>query len=177
MNNKDFFELMKKRQSCRSFDSTKQVPKELLIEMVETAKLSPSACNSQPYEIFVAQGEKANRVIEAKALNFNQFIDDCFSFIIIAESAYTLPAKIGSVMRGVNFKEIDAGIFCANLVNSATALGLETCILGMFNEKMLQKLIGQKNRIKLVVAVGYPKEGYAIKEKQRKPFDDNVRFL
>ncbi len=177
MNNKDFYDLMKRRQSCRSFDANKPVEKELLMEILETAKLSPSACNSQPYELFVVQGEKAKTVIDAKSMNFNSFIDDCSSFIIIAESSYTLPAKIGSIIKGVDFKAIDIGILCANLVNSAAALGLETCILGLFDEKKLKKLIDRKNRIRLVLAVGYPKEGYSIKEKVRKPFDENFHFL
>ncbi len=177
MNNKDFLELMKNRCSCRSYDANKAVPKELLQEMVETAKLSPSACNSQPYEIFIAQGEAAKEVANAKMAKFNKFIDNSPAFIIITEDAYTLPEKIGSIIKNVDFRAIDIGILCANLVNSAKALGLETCILGIFDEKKLQNLIGRKSRVRLVLSIGYPDENYEPRKKIRKAFDENVHFI
>ena len=169
MNFNDFLSLMKKRQSCRSFDYSKPVSKEDLISILEAGRLSPSACNSQPYEVFVAQGEKAKIIADAKMGSFNKFID--------AEDNYSLPAKIGSLIKKVDFKAIDIGILTANLVNAASALNLETCILGVFDEKRIQKLIERKKRIRLVIALGYPKEGYPLREKTRKDFDDNMHFL
>lgn len=43
----DFKELQLKRESCRIY-SDKPVPRELLTELIEVGRLSPSACNSQP---------------------------------------------------------------------------------------------------------------------------------
>ena len=97
--------------------------------------------------------------------------------MVIAEDNYSLPAKIGSLIKKVDFKAIDIGILTANLVNAASALNLETCILGVFDEKRIQKLIERKKRIRLVIALGYPKEGYPLREKTRKDFDDNMHFL
>ncbi|UTC75850.1 nitroreductase family protein [Treponema sp. OMZ 792] len=173
----DFLDLMKKRQSCRSFDYSKPVSKEDLVSILEAGRLSPSACNSQPYEVFVAQGENSKIIAEAKMVSFNKFIDECNTFLVIAEDNYSLPAKIGSMIKKVDFKAIDIGILTANLVNAASALNLETCILGVFDEKRIQKLIDRRKRIRLVIALGYPKEGYPLREKTRKDFDDNMHFL
>lgn len=179
MNINDYDELMKKRGSCRSFDSEKQVTKEDLIRVLEVAKLSPSACNSQPYSVYIANGDDklVETMRDTKVAGFNGFIDECNSFLIITEARYTLPAKIGSLMTGIDFRAIDIGIFTANLVNAATVIGLETCILGVFAEKKIQKIIGSSDRVRLVIAVGYPKGDYIVQEKKRKLFDSHIHFL
>ena len=173
----DYQLLMEKRQSCRDFDSKKIVEKEDLIKILEVAKLSPSACNSQPYSVFVVEGDKASEIKDAKVMGFNSFIDECNAFFVITEARYTLPSKIGSLMQNVDFKAIDIGIFTANLVNASYTLGIETCILGMFNEKKIQALIHSKDRVRLIIALGYPNDNYAIREKNRKAFEDHIYFV
>jgi len=179
MNINDYHELMKQRGSCRSFDSEKQVAKEDLIKILEVAKLSPSACNSQPYSVYVVNTDEelVKAMRNTKVAGFNGFIDDCNSFLVITEARYTLPAKIGSIMRGTDFRSIDIGIFTANLVNACTVVGLETCILGLFDEKKIKKIIGSSDRIRLVIAVGYPKNDYIVQEKKRKLFDSHIHFV
>ena len=173
----DYELLMEKRQSCRDFDSTKPIKKEDLIKILEVAKLSPSACNSQPYSVFISLGDSVAKIKDTKVMGFNGFIDECTAFFVITEARYSLPAKIGSLMQGIDFRAIDMGIFTANLVNACYSLGIETCILGVFNEKKIQKIIGSKDRVRLVIALGYPKDGYATREKHRKAFEENVHFI
>ncbi len=173
----DYELLMNKRQSCRDFDGTKPIEKKDLIKILEVAKLSPSACNSQPYSVFVVEGDKASEIKDAKVMGFNSFIDECNAFFVITEARYTLPSKIGSLMQNVDFKAIDIGIFTANLVNASYTLGIETCILGMFNEKKIQALIHSKDRVRLIIALGYPNDNYAIREKNRKAFEDHIYFV
>jgi nitroreductase len=50
--------------------------------------------------------------------------------------------------------------------------GLATCILGWFDEKKLQNLLGIKNRIRVVVALGCAADGYALRPKVRKELDE-----
>ena len=49
----NFKELMKERHSSRYFQS-KEIPKEVLKEIISTSLLSPSWGNSQPWNIYVA---------------------------------------------------------------------------------------------------------------------------
>lgn len=177
MNINDYEILMKERQSCRYFDGTKSVEKSDLIKILELAKLSPSACNSQPYSVFISLGDSVAKIKDTKVMGFNSFIDECTAFFVITEARYSLPAKIGSLMQGIDFRAIDIGIFTANLVNASRILGIETCILGVFNEKKIQKIIGSNDRVKLVIALGYPAQKYTIKEKTRKPFEENIHFI
>ncbi|MGP1439527.1 MAG: nitroreductase family protein [Treponema sp.] len=177
MNINDYEILMKERQSCRYFDGTKSVEKSDLIKILELAKLSPSACNSQPYSVFISLGDSVAKIKDTKVMGFNSFIDECTAFFVITEARYSLPAKIGSLMQGIDFRAIDIGIFTANLVNASRILGIETCILGVFNEEKIQKIIGSNDRVKLVIALGYPAQKYTIKEKTRKPFEENIHFI
>lgn len=54
----DFLELAKLRQSCRSYDENRDVEPEKLAAILEAGRLSPSACNSQPYHILRSAGAK-----------------------------------------------------------------------------------------------------------------------
>ena len=58
----NFMEIANTRQSCRSYDETRAVEPEKLEAVLEAARLSPSACNGQPYHITVCQGEVAKEV-------------------------------------------------------------------------------------------------------------------
>ena len=75
----NFTEIAKARQSCRKYDSTREVEEEKLAAILEAARLSPSACNGQPYHITVCRGESARAVAAETAdiaFNINRFAAD-----------------------------------------------------------------------------------------------------
>ena len=55
----DFLDIMKQRRSCRAFDPEKTVSREELLKIVEAGRLSPSACNSQPWKFIVVDSPEA----------------------------------------------------------------------------------------------------------------------
>ena len=57
----NFTEIAEKRQSCRSYDSEREIEPEKLDKILTSARLAPSACNGQPYKITVCTGDTANR--------------------------------------------------------------------------------------------------------------------
>ena len=61
----NFTEIAKNRQSCRNYNSDRIVEEEKIAAILESARLSPSACNSQPYLITVCKGETAKAVAKA----------------------------------------------------------------------------------------------------------------
>lgn len=58
----NFTEIAQTRQSCRSYNAERDVEQEKIDRILETARLSPSACNGQPYHITVCKGETAKKV-------------------------------------------------------------------------------------------------------------------
>ena len=57
----NFRELMKQRHSARDFQS-KEIPEETLKEIVSVALMSPSWCNSQPWNIYVVTGKPLEEI-------------------------------------------------------------------------------------------------------------------
>ena len=55
----NFLEIAKSRQSCRNYNSEKEVEGEKLDAILEAARLAPSACNGQPYHFTVCTGDVA----------------------------------------------------------------------------------------------------------------------
>lgn len=174
----NFSEIAKNRQSCRYFDNAKQVEDEKIQAILESAILSPSACNAQPYHFTVCKGEKAKEVAEAtRGMGMNKFTADVPVMIVISEEAYNKTAGVGAILKDNDYRSIDIGIACAYLTAEATAQGLETCILGWLDDKKIRKICDLKHPVRLVVALGYPKENYELREKKRKLFDELVTVI
>ena len=55
----NFLEIANNRQSCRSYDEERPVEQEKLDAILEAYRLSPSACNGQPYHVTVCRGNTA----------------------------------------------------------------------------------------------------------------------
>ena len=142
----NFSEIAKNRQSCRYFDNAKQVEDEKIQAILESAILSPSACNAQPYHFTVCKGEKAKEVAEAtRGMGMNKFTADVPVMIVISEEAYNKTAGVGAILKDNDYRSIDIGIACAYLTAEATAQGLETCILGWLDDKKIRKICDLKH--------------------------------
>jgi len=174
----NFSEIAKTRQSCRIYDNTKNVEDEKIQAILESAILSPSACNAQPYHFTVCKGEKAKEVAEAtRGMGMNKFTADVPVMIVISEEAYNKTAGVGAILKDNDYRSIDIGIACAYLTAEACAQGLETCILGWLDDKKIRKICDLKHPVRLVVALGYPKENYELREKKRKSFEELVSVI
>lgn len=171
----NFTEIAQNRYSCRSYDATKMVEEEKIKAILESAILSPSACNSQPYHFTVCKGEKAKEVAKAtQSMGMNKFASEAPVMIVISEGNYNKTASIGAKMKGNDYRSIDIGIATAYLTAEASAQGLGTCILGWFDDKKIRKICGLDTAVRLVVSLGYAKEGSVVPTKKRKAFDELV---
>jgi nitroreductase len=63
-NTQAFKEVLRMRQSCRGFIET-SVPDEMIASVLDDAKLSPSNCNTQPWETHIVSGDKLKELSEA----------------------------------------------------------------------------------------------------------------
>lgn len=171
----NFTEIAQNRYSCRSYDATKMVEEEKIKAILESAILSPSACNSQPYHFTVCKGEKAKEVAKAtQSMGMNKFASEAPVMIVISEGNYNKTASIGAKMKGNDYRSIDIGIATAYLTAEASAQGIGTCILGWFDDKKIRKICGLDTAVRLVVSLGYAKEGSVVPTKKRKAFDELV---
>jgi nitroreductase len=174
-----FFELIAKRESCRSF-SEKKVERDLLEKCIEAARLAPSACNSQPWSFIAVSGEETVRGVSLclQELGLNEFTSKCPAFIIVTQEPARLRKEIAESLDEQQFAKIDIGFATAQLCLAATELGLGTCIIGWFNEAKLKELlnIAEEKQIRLVICVGYANEEEK-KPKERKDIDEIATFM
>ncbi len=168
----DFQELILARQSCRSYDETRQVEEGKLQAILEAARLAPSACNGQPYHFTVCRGEMAKAVAKAtQGMGMNKFASQAPVLIVISEEDYVKTAAVGAKLKGNDYRSIDIGIAAAYLTAAATEQGLSTCILGWLDDKRLRELCDLTHPVRLVITVGYPKNDI-IREKKRKTVNE-----
>lgn len=173
----NFYELNASRQSTRAFDTERPVEDEKLDRIIEAARLSPSACNSQPYFFTVCRGSIAREVGAAcSGMGLNAFARDASALIVISEMPYNKSAKLGALLKGNDYRSIDVGIAAQTIALAATEEGLGSCILGWFDEKKIHSLCDLSGDVRLVIAIGYAKDG-AIREKKRKSLDELSKKL
>ena len=169
----NFLEIARERQSCRAYDSTREVEQEKLDAILEAVRLAPSACNGQPYHLTVCRGEAAKAVAKATmGMGMNKFAAQAPILIVISEEPYVKTAALGAKVKGNDYRSIDIGIAAAYLTAEAAAQGLGTCILGWLDDEKIRKICGLSRPVRLVVTVGYPADTH--REKKRKKLDELV---
>ena len=174
----NFYEIACNRQSCRNYDANRAVEKEKLNTILEAVRLSPSACNGQPYHLTVCQGDTAREVAKATmGMGLNKFSIDAPVLIVISEEPYCKTAALGAKVKGNDYRSIDIGIAAAYLTAEATAQGLSTCILGWLDDAKIREIWSLAHPVRLVVALGYAKEGDKLRAKKRKEIDELVTKL
>lgn len=165
----NFNEIAKNRQSCRAYDPARAVEQEKLDLILESAVLSPSACNGQPYHITVCKGEAAKKTAKAtQGMGMNKFASDAPVMLVISEKPYVKTAAFGARVKGNDYRSIDIGILAAYITAEAAAQGLGTCILGWFDDKSIREICALDGATRLVIALGYAKEGDKLRAKKRK---------
>ena len=173
----NFTEIALTRQSCRSYDENKCVEKEKLDAILETVRLSPSACNGQPYHLTVCTGDAAKQVAAAcQGMGMNKFASQAPVLIVISEMPYIKSAAVGAKVKNNDYRSIDIGIACAYLTAEAAAQGLSTCILGWLDDQKIRGICGLEHPVRLVITLGYAKADDKLRTKKRKDLDELVSY-
>ncbi len=170
----DFKEIAKTRQSCRAYD-TREIEEEKLAEILESARLAPSACNSQPYHITVCKGETCKKV--AKALTgggMNAFVHEVPVILVISEDKYNKTALLGAKIKHNDYRSIDIGILASHITCQACDLGIGSCIIGWFDDKKIREICNLETPVRLVVVLGYAKDGDVLRVKKRRDMSSLV---
>ena len=171
----DFLKIANTRQSCRSYDESRPVEQEKLDAILEAFRLSPSACNGQPYHLTVCRGDAAREVAAATAgMGMNKFAVQAPVHLVISEAPYVKTAALGAKLKNNDYRSIDIGIAAAYLTAEATAQGLGTCILGWFEDKKVREICHLDAPVRLVITLGYAKADDKLRTKKRKELSELV---
>ena len=174
----NFTEIAQNRQSCRAYDAEKAVEQEKLDKILEAARLSPSACNGQPYFITVCKGEVAKKVaVATQGMGMNKFATDAPVMLVISEMPYNATAALGAKVKKNDYRSIDIGILSAYITAEAEAQGLGTCILGWLRDAEIREICGLDGAVRLVITLGYAKDEDTLRTKKRKSLDALVKIV
>ncbi len=172
---KQMLELIRKRQSDRKY-SDKSIESEKLDRIIEAGRLSPSACNAQPWKFIVvtepAIVKEVAEAASARLLGMNTFISQAKNLIVIVREKANFSSRIGSTIKNKDYSHIDIGIAAGSMCLQATAEGIGSCIIGWFDENMIRKIlkIPSSKRVEVIISLGY--SAGEQREKKRKPAED-----
>ena len=173
----NFLEVAQTRQSCHRYDESRPVEQEKLNAVLEAVRLAPSACNSQPYQLTLCRGKAAEEVaLACRGMGLNKFAVQAPVVIVISEAPYCASAAMGARVKANDYRSIDIGIATAYLTAEATAQGLGSCILGWFDDGKIRKICGTDDTVRLVIALGYAKEGDPLRTKKRKDAEELICY-
>jgi nitroreductase len=159
----NFKDVIRSRYSIRKF-LDKDVPDALVAEIIELAKLAPSAGNLQAYKVVVVRDEKIKKAFYSIKAPV---------FLVICALPEASGARYGD--RGRNLFSIqDATIFTSYIQLAAVDLGLATVWVGAFREDKVREILGLTKELKpiAIVPLGYPAEEKS--ERKRRSLEEIV---
>lgn len=165
----NFLEIAQSRQSCRRYDPDRAVEQEKVDAILEALRLSPSACNGQPYHVTVCRGPVAREVADATTgMGMNKFASQAPVLLVLSEMPYVKSAALGAKLKNNDYRSIDIGIAAAYITAEAAAQGLGSCILGWFDDQKIRSLCGLQYPVRLVITLGYADAADTFRKKVRK---------
>jgi len=162
----DAMEAIRARRSTRIYEN-KPIPKETLEQLVEAARVAPTARNVQPWEFIVITQPETLKKIADLAENGR--------FLVSAK------ACIAVFCSDTKYYLEDGCAATENILLAATALGIGSCWVAGDKKpycSQVNNLLDVPQTFKLVslVALGYPKSEGSFKITNKRKLDDVIHW-
>ena len=159
-----FMEVVRKRRSIRRYKTT-PVPEEVLTEILEAARLAPSAGHRQPCHFIVVRDKNTK-----KQLGISSWA---------AEAPIVIVGCVDTTTRSEPLSLVDLSIAFEHIVLAAANSGLGTCWIGRYvadSDEGIKRVleIPEHVRVVAVTPLGYPDETPG--PKVRKTLSDIVHY-
>jgi len=157
---------IEKRRSIRKYQK-KEASDKLIHEILEAARLSPSAYNAQPWKFKVVRKEMIKKLKQEKIFK-NEFVYTAPVLIICCSTEKVYPEKSLDYFNTRELAIVDSGITAQNLVLRATELGLGSCYIGILNRKRIKEIleIPEDYIIPFTITIGYADEKPEAKDRK-----------
>ncbi|MBM4319682.1 MAG: nitroreductase [Deltaproteobacteria bacterium] len=161
----DFFELIHIRRSVRAYEP-RPVPEELLQQLLEAARLAPTAANRQPFRIAILP--TAGREAELGRIYGKPW----FTQAPLVIGMLALPEQGWRRMDGKSYADVDATIAMDQLILAAASLGLGTCWVAAFDPVAAREVLRLPAGVEPLAftPLGYPAD--TPRTRQRKPLEE-----
>lgn len=170
----EVFECIVSRQSIRDYEK-KDVPNQLIGQIIEAGIHAPSTGNMQPWEFIVVKDEKTKKELSSAALD-QRFVEEAPVVIVVCADPEKSADRYGD--RGKNLYCIqDTAAAIENMLLMANDLGLGACWVGAFEEMRVKTILSIPGRLRPValITIGFPSHEKTTKTR-RIPFE-NITWL
>ena len=163
-------EVIEKRRSVRSFDLSKKIPYETLVELCRYASCAPTAKNQQ---------DKEYVIVDDKELI--DLLSDVSKGTMILKNCNTLIVVLGKPLMDATTPEMEPADLAAateNILLAATAMNLGSCWCGIYpiDTRMILARealgINDDRFVYSIIALGYPLDPNALSKKDKFNMDD-----
>lgn len=174
----DFKELIKNRRTVRKFKNI-PVDENTLLNLIDTARVSPSAANLQSLKYTIVTDEKT-RLELYHFIKYAGYTPEWEMPFEITPTAFIVLLN-DTEIRSNEKSEVDAGISLMALSLACENVGLGSCIIGSVNRGEVSKILGldEKYHILYLIGIGYPDQTNTLvdaEERVKYTLDDNGNF-
>ena len=161
--------MIEARYSARAYKPD-PVEDEKLQQVLEAARLAPTAANRQPFQIIVIH--TVGREAELKRI-YNK---DWFVQAPLVICACGIPARGWRRRDGKSYCDVDVAIAMDHLILAAANLGLGTCWIAAFDPVAAREVLGLPDDVEPIAftPLGYPADRPG--PKKRKALSELVRY-
>jgi len=155
-------EAIRRRRSIRKWQD-RPVPREVLEQLLDAARLAPSGRNGQQWEI-VCVTDRARLRELVPACGGQEHVGQAGALLFIVNDP------------SAKWRHVDPAIALDHVTLRAVDMGLGTCWIGAFDEHEVRRILGVPEGKLLVIGmtVGYPAEDPA--PRSRRPLDTAVHW-
>ena len=166
---KSFFGLVAQRYSCRDY-KPEPVSRQLLTQVLESARLAPSACNRQPW-VFVVVDTPSSRELIIESYD-RPWVRTAPAFIVACGNH---EESWHRAIDGKDHADVDVSIAVEHICLAASAMGLGTCWVCNFDAELLRQALNLPAHLEpiAIIPIGYPASD-AMVEKKRKSIDEII---
>jgi len=151
-----------KRRSCRRFIGSKSIPADIIENLLECARLAPSATNRQPLKYYVVSSEQTAKEVFGSIWWAGHIKNGApaegerpvLYIVVFADKSL----KTGN-------ETLDAGAAIENMLVYATSEDIGSCWFGAIDKKKLYGITGvdeEQHDMLAVVAFGYRLEEHSV---------------
>jgi nitroreductase len=146
------------------------VEQSVLQQVLEAARLAPTAANRQPFQLVVIH--TSGRQDELRRI----YGRDWFVQAPVVICACGLPKETWVRRDGKNYNDVDVAIVMDHLILAAASLGLGTCWIGAFDPAAAKEVLGLPDGVEPIAftPLGYPAD--EPRPKVRKDMSELVRY-
>jgi len=167
----EILRVIRERRSVRKYKRD-PIPDEVLLRVLDAARLSPSGKNLQPWKfIIVKDNSLKDRLAEASRQQY--FMAKAPVIIVACGLPDECYAHMGRYMKSW---PVDVAIAVEHIMLQAQEEGLGTCWIGAFEEEEVKSILNVPANVKVLALtpLGYPDE--VPRGRGRKPLDEIISY-